>query len=196
MSFLTGTSAELLYQSTTPGTAKNTFTSEVTINDTTGMGPQAQISPYFFDPTYSKAGKSIYVIASGILSSTGTPTYTFSLRSGTAANTTAAILLGSAALTTGSGVSNKQWIFEGLITMKTPGAAGANSTVVGIGQLSSPAGLASPFCYELWGGAAQPGTVATFDLSITNFFNFNVACSASSASNSIQLLSLSIWGLN
>lgn len=195
MSFLTGTSAECIYANTASGTAKNTFTTEVQINDVAGMGAQAALPPYFWAPGPYGIGKTVRVIARGILSSTGTPTYTFSLRLGAAGSTTAAIVLGSAALTTGSGVTNQLWEFEGDVIMRAMGAAGANSTVQGLGLLQC-GGLASPFSYGLFGGAASPGTVATVDTSIENFFNFNVACSASSASNTITLLQLEVWGLN
>lgn len=195
MSFLTGTSAELIYQNIASGTAKNTFTAEAVINDTAGMGAQAQIPPYFFAPTPYGLGKSLYILATGILSTTGAPTFTWTIRLG-ASGTAGPIVLGSTALTAATTITNKQWTVEGLITLRTLGAAGANSTVMGTGSVFSVGGLASPFGGELWGGAAQPGTVATVDISITNFINFNMACGTSSASNSVQLLSLSVWGLN
>lgn len=196
MSYLTGTNTELLYMNTSPGTAKNTFTAEVPINDTAGMGVQAQVPPSFWYPSQTgSVGRAIRIVARGILSSTATPTYTFSLRLGAAGSTSAAIVLGTAAITTGSGVTNQIWEFAGDIILKTIGAAGANSTVQGQGMLNSP-GLASPFQYAIFGGAASPGTVATVDTSITNFFNFNVTCSASSASNTITLQQLVIMGLN
>lgn len=195
MSFLTGTSQELIYASTSAGTAKASFTSEVLINDTTGMGVQAHLPADFWLPNKSSVGRGITIRARGILSSTATPTYTFTVRLGTAANTTAAIVLGSAALTTGSGVTNAEWLFEGDIILEAIGAAGANSTVRGKGSLES-GGLASPFWYALNGSAASPGTVATVDTSITNYINFNVTCSASSASNTITLQQLLVFGLN
>jgi hypothetical protein len=193
MSNLTGTVTELIYASTAAGTAKGTFTTEVSINDTAGMGPVAVLPPYFFLPSGSLS-KGVRVVARGILSSTATPTYTFSLRGGAQAATSGAIMLGSAALTTGSGVSNQIWEFEGEFFLKTAGAAGANSTLVGTGLLSS-SGTANKID-PLYGGAASPGTVTTFDISITNYINFNVACSASSASNTITLQSLIVQGLN
>lgn len=194
MSFFNPVPTDLIYRNTASGTAKASFTSEVQINDTAGMGAQALLPGGFFRP--GEIGQGFRVRAAGILSSTGTPTYTFTLRLGAAGSTSAAIVLGSAALTTQSGISNKGWIFEGDVILRTNAASGANSTAQGIGMLSSPAGLASPFAYELWAGASQPGTVATVDTNITNYFNFNVACSASSASNTITLLELAILGLN
>ena len=195
MSFLTGTNTELIYASTAAGTAKNTFTSEVQINDTAGMGAQPHLPPDFWQPNQNQTGRGIRIVARGILSSTGTPTYTFTVRFGAAGNTSSAIVLGSAALTTGSGVSNQMFELEGDVILTTMGAAGTNSTVRGIGLIQC-GGLASPFCYPVYGGAASPGTVATVDTSITNYINFNVACSASSASNTITLQQLLVFGLN
>lgn len=194
MSFLTGTNAELIYANTASGTAKTTFTTEVAINDTTGMGAQANLPAGFFIP--GRVGQGVRVVARGILSSTATPTYTFTLRGGVAGSITSAILLGSAALTTATTVTNQLWEFEGDVILRTNAASGANSTVQGLGMVTCPGGLASPFGGALFGGAATPGTAATFDTSIQNFINFNVACSASSASNSITLLQLEVWGLN
>jgi hypothetical protein len=129
------------------------------------------------------------------VSSTGTPTYTLTLRLGAAASVSAAIILGSAAITTGSGVTNQIWQFEGDVTMKAIGAAGANSTATGVGKLEG-SGWASPFMFPLYGGAATPGTVATIDTSIVNYFNFNATCSASSPSNTITLQQLLITARN
>lgn len=195
MSFITGTNAELLYANTTAGTAKASFTSEVQINDTTGMGVQAHLPPDFFLPNPTAVGKGIRIVARGILSSTGTPTYTFTVRSGTAGSTTAAILLGSAALTTGSGVSNQPFELQGDVYLVSQGAAGANSTVRGTGMIVCP-GLATTIAGVGAGASLTTPTATTFDCSITNFVNFNVTCSASSSSNTITLQSLQVYGLN
>jgi hypothetical protein len=197
MSFLTGTNTELVYSSIAAGTAKASFTSEVQINDTAGMGVQYHLPPDFWLPNHGSDGRTIRIVARGILSSTGTPTYTFTVRGGTAGNTSAAILLGSAALTTASGASNQIFELEGDITLTAMGAAGANSSFQGIGLITSP-GLTgtNSGINPVWGGAASPGTATTLDTSITNYINFNVACSASSSSNTITLQQLLIFGLN
>lgn len=191
--FLTGTNVETIYRSLTAGTAKNTFTTEVGINDSAGMGKQAFV-PAHTMALDSVAGRVLRIVGRGILSSTATPTYTFTIRSGAAASITTAILLGSAALTTGSGVTNQMYELEGEVVLTVVGAPGTNSTVRGTGLLAS-GGLASPFSYPIWGGAATPGTVATFDTAIDNYINFNVACSASSASNTITLQQLFVFGM-
>ena len=194
MSFLTGTNTELVYSSTAVGATLNTFTTEVQANTTGTMGVQAHIPPDFFAPNNTQTGRTIRIVARGILSSTATPTYTFTVRAGASGNITSAILLGSAALTTGSTVTNQYWELQGDVTLTAIGAAGTNSTVRGIGSLISP-GLAATI-NPVYGGAASPGTVATLDTSVTNYINFNIACSASSASNTITLQQLLVFGLN
>ena len=194
MSFLTGTNSELIYRSTAVGATLATFTTEAQANTTATMGVQAHLPPDFFAPNNTQTGRGIRIVARGILSSTATPTYTWTVRAGAAGNTTSAILLGSSAITTGSGVTNQFWELQGDVVLTTIGAAGTNSTVRGIGSLVSP-GLATTI-NPVYGGATSPGTVATLDTSVTNYINFNIACSASSASNSITLQQLLIFGLN
>lgn len=199
MSFLTGTNTELLYASPAAGTAKASFTTEVAINDTTGMGVQFNLPPNFWLPNKNGAnGRGIRIVATGIVSSTATPSYTWTVRGGAAGATTGAILLGSAALATASGVTNVPWRFEGDVIMESIGAAGANSTVRGTGTLMTDGYSAATTTrmYMLYGNAGTPGTVATFDTSITNYINFNITCTASSASNTITLQQLLVYGLN
>lgn len=195
MSFVTGTNTELIYASTTAGTAKASFTSEVLINDTAGMDVQAHLPADFWLPSQRSEGQGIRIVGRGIFSSTGTPTYTITVRLGAAASTTAAIVIGSAAITTGSGVTNQIFQFEGDFVVTNIGATGANSSGQGVGLLWA-AGAASPFIYPMYGGAATPGTVTTLDTSITNYINVNATCSASSASNTITLQQLLVFGLN
>lgn len=198
MSFVTGTNVELLYASTAAGTAKTTFTSEVAINDTAGMGPQVLLPKGFYPADRAGAvGKTIRIEASGIVSSTATPSYTWTVRGGAAGATSGAILLGSAALATASGISNVQWWFEGTVVLETL-AAGAGSTIRGTGKLTTDGYSAATTTrvFPLYGGAASPGTAATFDTTNDNFLNFNITCTASSASNSITLQQLLVYGSN
>ena len=88
-SFITGTSQELIYANIAAGTGKNTFTTEFQINDTTGMGAIAHLPVDFWTPS-NTIGKALRIEAFGIVSSTATPTYTFTTRLGTAGSITAA----------------------------------------------------------------------------------------------------------
>jgi hypothetical protein len=203
MSFLTGTNVELIYASTGVGIAKNTFTSEITINDTATMGTQAHLPPDFWLAAKGQAGRGIRIVARGIMGcTTGAPTFTFSVRFGAAANTSSAIVLGTAAATcSASALSNQPFLFEGDVIMESMGAAGTNSTVRGVGFLACPIFAAQSTGAALgqigvWGGGATPGTVATVDTTITNYINFNVTCGTSNGSNAITLQQLLVFGLN
>lgn len=197
MSFITGTNVELIYASTAVGIVKNTFTTEIGLNDAATMGAQAKLPPDFWLPSESGArGRGIRIVGRGIVSSTATPTFTWTVRLGAAASIAGPIVLGTAALTTSSGIANSYWELTGDVILTVLGAVGANSTVRGIGVHSCGGISTSVGCNGAYGGAASPGTVATVDTTITNYINFNVACSASSASNSITLQQLLVFGLN
>jgi hypothetical protein len=197
MSFYTGTVKELLYSNVLVGVNKNTFTSEVTINDTATMGVQAMVPAKYWQPNNAQSvGKGVGVIARGILSSTGTPTFTPTIRLGASQATTGPIVLGSSVgLTTISGAANQMFEIVGEVFMTAIGPAGANSSVRGIGRILC-GGLASPFFYPLYAGAASPGLIANLDWSIDNFVNVNFACSVSNAANAVQLQQLEVYGLN
>jgi hypothetical protein len=197
MSFTTATVTECLYLSTTVGATLASFTSEAVLNTVGTMGVQANLPTNFWLPNQSQTGRGFYVRAFGILSSTGTPTYTFTVRLGGSASVSGPVVLGSAALQTASGASNQFWELDGYVSLTAMGGVGANSTVRGTGRIISP-GLTGTNAgiNPLYGGSASPGTVTTVDTSITNFVNVNVACSANSGSNSITLQQLVVLGLN
>lgn len=196
MSFLTGTNVETIYTSTATFNL-NTFTTEAPLNKGATTPVQAHIPPDFWLPTNSQTGRGIRIVARGIVSSTGTPSYTWTVRLG-ASGITGPIVLGSAALATASGVSNVPWNLEGDVILEVLGAAGGNSTVRGIGTLLTDGYSAATTTrlYQLYGGAASPGTVATVDTSITNYINLDITCTASSASNTITLQQMEVYGLN
>lgn len=191
-----GSYRNCLYASTTPGAAKATFTTEAQLNIGTDMKPQAKITPDFWGPSPSDAiGRGFHIDALGIFSSTATPTFTWNVRGGAAGNiTTAPLLLGGTALTTLTTQTNKLWHLEGYVVLEAIGS-GALSTIRGMGRVSS-SGLSAAATGDMFGGGATPGTITVFDTTITNFINVNVAASASSASNSVQLLQLVVEAIN
>jgi hypothetical protein len=194
MSYLTGANTELIYINPTSGTAKGTFTTEIAINDVAGMGVRAHVPPDFWRNANDGTLRTVWVIARGIFSTTLTPTYTFTLRLGTLDSITSVIALGSAALTTTSGAANAIWEFNGHFALRTFGTTAATATGHGEGLFSS-FGTANKID-PIWGGGASPGTFSTLDTTITNYFNFNVTCSASSGSNTVTLHQLLIAGMN
>lgn len=192
-----GSYRNCLYASIQAGTAKATFTTELQLNAAAdAMKSQAKITPDFWGPSPSDAvGRGLHINAKGILSTTGTPTFTFVVRGGAAGNiTTAPVLLGGSAITTLTTVTNKLWELDGDITLEALGS-GALSTIRGLGRVSSSA-FSAAGTGDLFGGSASPGTITVFDTTTTNYINVNVACGTSSASNSIQLLSLLVEALN
>lgn len=202
MSFITGTNKELLYANTSVGATLATFTTEAQLNTTATMGVQAKLSPDFWPANQNSVGRAIQILARGTIASTATPTYTFTVRGGAAGNiTTAPILAGTGAVATISGATTSAWVFEAVCVLKAIGAAGANSTLFTVGRLDSNAfsGTANTSVaggLTTAGTLVAPGTVTTLDTSITNYINFNVACSASSASNTVTLQQLLVYGLN
>jgi hypothetical protein len=194
MSFITGTNMELIYASTVPGAAKASFNTESVINDTATMGVQCHLPPDFWLPSPGQVARGLRIVARGIIGSVTSPNYTFSIRAGTAGSTSAVILLGSGLLA-GANNTAQPWEIIGDVVLTSIGAAGANSTVRGMGTIKSP-GL-SPTIGGIGAGASlTTPTAATLDTSITNYINFNINCSAISATNSITLQSLQVYGLN
>jgi hypothetical protein len=192
----TGTWVETLYTSTGVGTAKNTFAVESQINDVAGMGVQARIPKDFWLPNNAQIGRGIRIKAAGIVSSTGTPTYTLTCRLGAQGNTTTAAILQTPAMTTVSGAANGFWEFEGDFILTAIGGVGANSSGRGIGHVLSGASAFATSIYPLFGGGASPGSISNLDTSVDNFVNFNANCSTSNVANQIQLLKLLVKGLN
>lgn len=129
--------------------------------------------------------------AEGVLGSTGTPTYQLTLRLKTTAGsaTVDGTVVGiTAAMTTQSGVSTKQWYLRFDMQLATTGTGANQMTLSTSGFVHSPGGLASPFCYEIQPTtpSSDTWTVASFDGSSTYWLNLDATCSASSASNSIK----------
>lgn len=191
-----GSYRNCLYSSILPGASNNTFTTERQLNVGSDMKPQAKITPDFWGPSPADAtGRGVHIVARGIISTTATPTFTWTVRGGAAGNiTTAPILLGGSAITTLTGISSQVWELEGDVVLEALGHT-ALSTIRGLGRISS-AGFSAAGTGNLFGGGATPGTITVFDTTITNFINVNVACSASSASNVCQLLQLIVEALN
>jgi hypothetical protein len=164
------------------------------------MGPIAALPAYFFQPIGQARGKAIRIIARGVAGVTGTPTWiwTFRLNPTLApANPPTGATIGiNAAATALSGVSAQLWQAELDVQMSIEGAAGANSTLRGLGLVIAP-GLFTPAASSsLFGGGASPGTVATYDQSVINTLTVGATSSANSASNTITLLQLLIVGWN
>ncbi len=196
-----GTYTELIYSNPLVGTAKNTFTTEFAINDTAGMGPLMTLPAEFWVPS-SMRGKTLRVVARGVQLGTAStpPTWLWTFRLNPtltpAVPPTGPIIAGGAAAVTGTTTANTLWEAEFDVQATLEGAAGNNSTLRGAGMVSSPRGIASPFGMDLFGGAASPGTVATFDWSVQNTMTVGITCGTSLAANQMQLIQLFVFALN
>lgn len=193
---LTGTYSELIYSNRADHTTLASFTSEASL--IAGNNEQPVIPALYFDGTKG-FGRTISIIARGVVSSTATPTYIFQVRSSTTAgsSTLSGASLGvTAAITTGSGISNKAWELRLDLTCYTPGIGSNNCTLSGAGYVFS-AGFASPFMYPLEPTTPDTATwTQTIDGSLTQYLNLSVTCGASSASNTITCKQLLVVGWN
>lgn len=145
-------------------------------------------------------GRAIGLHAAGVFSNTGTPTLTFQVRASSTSGTTtlSGVSLGvSAAITTGSGVSNKMWELWLELVLRTPGIGTNNATLSGAGWVMSPGGFAAPYIYALQPTTPDTATwTATLDASLTQWLNLSATWSASSASNTITCKLLRLYGRN
>lgn len=192
MSFLTGTSEEILYSSVATGTQLNTFTAEDNLQKTL---PFVIIPAGFFYSPQGATGKTLRIRACGRLGTTGAPTFTWSIRLLTSTTWSAGgIGFSSAALTAGTTQTLAPWFLDAEITLRTLGA-GAGSTLAVMGEVRSPLGLASPFAGTIPGNNVA-FTNATYDHSVTNYLFLSAACGTSNALNLIQLEMLKVHGEN
>lgn len=196
-----GTYAEMIYSNPAAGTAKNTFTTEFMVNDTTAMGPAPVIPAFYFAPQ-AGLNKVVRVIGSVIQLGTASTPPTWQVIHRLNPVVTPAVppsgpnIGGMTAGVTGTTTASTLWRSELDVQLTLLGAAGNNSTLRGTGMVWSPTGFVSPFMAALLGSGASPGTVATFDYSLLNTLTYGVVCGTSLAANQVQLISLMVIGLN
>ena len=191
MSFLTGTSTEVLYSSIATATQLNTFTTEDSLQKT--LPPV--IIPAGFAFNAAAAGKSLRVKACGRLGTTGAPTFTWNLRLLTSTTWSAGgIGFATAALTAGTTQTLAPWYLDAEIIFRTLGIAAA-TTIAIMGEVRSPLGLATPFAGSIPANNTA-FTAATYDNALANYLFLSVACGTSNAANLMQLEMLKCYGEN
>lgn len=196
-----GSYAEMMYSNIAAGTAKNTFTTEFQINDTAAMGPVFTLPAQYFNPQ-AGIGKTVRIIGSVIQLGTASTPPTWQLIHRFNPVVTPAIpptgpnIGGMTTGVTGTTTASTLWRSELDVQMTIMAAAGGSSTMRGTGMVWSPTGFVSPFMAALLGSGASPGTVATFDWSLSNTLTYGVVCGTSLAANQVQLVSLMVLGLN
>lgn len=125
----------------------------------TALWPVLQYTPIpAYDP---RAGKMYQLIAGGILSTAATGTLTITPRFGSVIG---GVTLGaSSAQNVPASVSNVAWMMTALLTIRTVGAPGTNSTAMLCGQFQSDATLTAGTAFSICFG----GTSAAIDTSLT-----------------------------
>lgn len=134
---------------------------------------------------YWKVGKLLHIKARGIWAATATPTYTFRIQN--TVGTTVTVVT-SAAITV-SALTNQAWEWETQIQCRSEGTAG---TLLGMGDIAL--GGVTGVNYLPATGTA-PAT-ATVDTTIAQSLGVEIACSASSASNTVKGIILEVRALN
>jgi hypothetical protein len=192
-----GTWSECLFQSRADYNAFNSSAAEGSL--LAGVNQQPVIPALYFDGLKG-FGRSISLLARGVMGTTGTPTLIFQVRLGTTAG--ASTLTGSsvgvsASITTASAVSNKWWELRLDLVCQTPGQGSGNTTLSGSGYVMSPGGFASPYVYPLEPTTPDTATwTQTLDSTATQYLNLSATWGTSSPSNTITCKKLQLIGWN
>ncbi|SRR6266699_2674725 len=150
--------------------------------------------PGFFG-SFSGKGKAVFIEASGVMQTTGTPTFTWFVRLGSTQNViTGTILAQSAGITTASGAgAGTYWELRCRIQLNTPGIGTGAATIVSSGMVSSPTGFASPFSYSMEVSTPPNATwTTTLDGSLSQYLMLSVNPGTSSASNNATMKTLTV----
>lgn len=160
--------SEAIYWATADGTAVANTTTE------TILFPNVTIPA-----NYMQDGRALRIYASGVHSTTGTPTLTFALRWGGVSGT---VLATSEAITCGSGVTNMNWDLAAIIQTRSNGSAGS-LFVSGNLRIHTSATAVSLNVFGVSGHDAMAAVTA--DLTADTALSLTADWSAASASNTI-----------
>jgi hypothetical protein len=193
MSFITGTQTELLYAYYGASTNLATFTTEDNLMKTY---PSCVVPGSIF----SKVGpqsSSLELVAAGLVGTTGTPTFTFTVRlisGASVAWSAGGIVLGASnAVTGGSTVTLAPFRLRAHIGVRSIAAAGSATTgVVTIGNIDGPG---FPTEGSIPANNVSP-LLSTVDVGATYSLFISAACSASNSLNLINLQCVKLYGEN
>jgi hypothetical protein len=133
----------------------------VTATSETALWNVAQYSPIHAYDAYRGVGKTYRLTAGGIWTTGASGTLTITPRVGT---TTSGITLGaSIAQTVTPSITNEAWFLHAIFVVRTTGAPGANSTMMGTGVFNGGGAAATAASNNT---VAFGGTSATCDLSV------------------------------
>lgn len=183
----------LLHVAMADYTAKASWTSEAQLVPSDGVQPRILAADLL---TPSARGKTYRLRASGVINTTGTPTYLFTVRlNTTTASIAGAKLAESVAITTINNTTNEMFHLDVDFAFRLEGTSGTASLLRAL--VYSPAGFASPFAYSMWpGGAASATWTQSYSTIVDQFISLSATCSASSASNSLTVKGVTLEELN
>lgn len=175
-------------------TSLSNFTSEASL--LAGTNEQPLVPADYLN----RQRKALTLLAQGVLSTTGAPTWIFQVRLGStigASTLTGASVGVSPTITAASGVTNQAWELCLRMNVVTTGQGANNTTLNCAGFVVSGGGFASPFWYALAPGTPPTATwTATIDNSVNNWFNLSVTCGTANASNAITCKRLWVYADN
>src|SRR3990167_6884137 len=149
----------------------------VNVADSSAVSNTASLNNFSVNKTISRSifviGKMIKLCASGIYSTTGTPTLTFNVRFGTTN------LVSFAAKTGINNASNQSWMIEAWIITRTTGSSG---TVQCHGRLSINTASGTDTVETV-----NTASAVTVDTTVNNILQVSLTWSAASTSNTATL---------
>jgi hypothetical protein len=192
VSFITGTQTELLYAYYGASTNLATFTAEDNLMKTY---PSCVLPGSLFNKVGPQSS-SLELVCAGQVGTTATPTFTFTVRlisGASVAWSAGGIVLGASNAVTAGTVTLAPFRLRVHIGLRSIAAAGSATTgVVTMGNIDGPA-----FATE---GSIPASNVSpllsTVDVGATYSLFVSAACSASSASNLINLQCMKLYGEN
>lgn len=188
-----GSYSELLYSMPFNGPAlANTVTRSLlsTPASTTSSAP-FKIPAGFFNPG-AGIGQAIRVVARGIMSTTGTPTFTFAAALDPTQGTFGTNLASTGAFTTASGLASALWEAEFECTCQSLGTSGV-LTVAGVLTIGAAANAATTAATAYMIGTASDVLINT---NVDNYLELWGTWGTASASNTATLYQYMVHGLN
>lgn len=156
---------------------------------------QPSFYPFFFGGQ-TGAGKWVDIEATGVLQTTGTPTYTFFVRLGSTQNVITGTIVAQTAglvMVSGAAGAGTYWEMRVRILVKTPAIGTGNATITSSGIILC-SGLPSPFYGQMEVSTPPNATwTTTLDGSLGQYLMLSMNPGTSNASNNCTLKTLRVW---
>lgn len=195
MSFVTGTSAELLY-SLNAAITKNTYTTEAAFSGVAGTNTICALpAGYFATENPNPVGRALYLLCKGTIATTSAATLAVNLgfdpTAGTKANSVGVMSATAPVAAITAGWSLEAWytctaFVTSQMTLQVNGRWVMEGSASGGAAVAT--GLATSFSGSISG--------ATMDPRVTNYIELFGTWSASASGNTTTLQQMFLWGLN